>query len=162
MKNNERSLHPLAGSGLALAPIHASDNGAPLRICVLARLEPDPAVGRHVLLRELPGSRVFLGAVCDAEARIQEWVEIWVQTVEFHDLAFSSYQERLANHTFDQRWRAEYELSLANLPELVIVTGMETQNPRPVLIKRNSGQTAPSDGPISFKTYCSSLYANHT
>ena len=143
MKNNERSLHPLAGSGLALAPIHASDNGAPLRICVLARLEPDPAVGRHVLLRELPGSRVFLGAVCDAEARIQEWVEIWVQTVEFHDLAFSSYQERLANHTFDQRWRAEYELSLANLPELVIVTGMETQNPRPVLIKRNSGQTAP-------------------
>src|ERR1035441_6383016 len=119
MDNNKRPLHPLATSGLVLAPIHASEDGAPLRICVLARSEPDPAAGGFVLLRELPGSRVYLGAVCDAEARIQEWVEIWVQTVEFHDLTFSSYQERLTNHTFDQRWRSEYELTLANLPESV-------------------------------------------
>jgi hypothetical protein len=142
MDKNERPLHPLATSGLMLAPIHASADSTPLRICVLARSEPDPAAGWYVLLRELPGSRVFLGALCDAEARIQEWVEIWVQTIEFHDLAFSSYQERLTNYAFDQRWRAECELSLANLPESVIATGMETNNPSPVLIKRSTGQTA--------------------
>jgi hypothetical protein len=140
MDKNEQPLHPLATSGLMLAPIHASDDSVPVRICVLARSEPDPAAGWYVLLRELPGSRAYLGAVCDAEARIQEWVEIWVQTIEFHELAFSSYEERLSNHTFDQRWRSEYELSLANLPESVIVTGMETQNPRPVLIKRSTDQ----------------------
>lgn len=142
MDKNERPLHPLATSGLMLAPIHASGDGVPLRICVLVRSEPDPAAGWYVLLRELPGSRVYLGAVCDAEARIQEWVEIWVQIIESYDLAFSSYEERLTNRTFDQRWRSEYELCLANLPETVIVTGMETQNPSPVLIMRSSSQTA--------------------
>src|ERR1039458_1893133 len=109
MDNNERPLHPLATSGLLLAPIHASDDSAPLRICVLARSEPDSAAGWYVLLRELPGSRVYLGAVCDAEARIQEWVEIWVQTIEFHDLAFSSYQERLTNHTRSEEHTSELQ-----------------------------------------------------
>src|SRR5690242_16243443 len=100
MENNERSLHPLMPQGFVLAPIHGVPDGTPLRICVLTRTEPDTQGQSFVLLRELPGSRVYLGAICDAEARIQEWVELWVQTLELRDLAFSGYQERLANHTF--------------------------------------------------------------
>src|ERR1700687_4280809 len=82
MENNERSLLTLVPQGFVLAPIHIVHDGAPLRICVLTRSAR--AESRHslVLLRELPGSRVYLGAVCDAEARVQEWVEVWVQTLE--------------------------------------------------------------------------------
>src|ERR1019366_5466203 len=154
MDNNERPLHPLANSGLVPAPIHASDDITPVRICVLARSEPDPAAGWYVLLREVPGSRVYLGAVCDAEARIQEWVEIWVQTIEFHDLAFSSYQERLTNHTFDQRWRSEYELSLANRPAGTSARMMRCSTPSacPLTRPRRSGicisRTPPGQRPF--------------
>jgi hypothetical protein len=141
-EHDARPPHPLANTGLLLAPIQGATDGAPLRLCVLVRAEADAAAGPFVLLRELPGARVYLGAVCDAEARIQEWVEVWVQTVELRDLAFSGYQERLTNHTFDQRWRTEYELSVAKVPETIIVTGMEIKNPSPVLIKRPTASGA--------------------
>src|SRR5947208_10224297 len=134
MENAERSFHPFIPSGYLLAPIHGVDDRTALRICVLVHSEPDPVSGPFVLLRELPGSRVYLGAVCDAEARIQDWVEVWVQTLELRELAFSGYQERLANHTFDQRWRSEYEMCKATLPEAVLVTGMEEKNPSPIVI----------------------------
>src|SRR4051794_7839223 len=110
MEKIGRPVQSQVPAGFVLAPIHCASEGSPLRICILVRVKAEPASGAFVLLRELPGSRVFLGAVCDAEARIQEWVEVWVQTLELRDLAFSGYQERLANHTFDQRWRSEYEM----------------------------------------------------
>ena len=139
MANNNQPLPPSLPSGFALAPLHNCLDGIPLRLCVLVRLQADPAAGPFVLLRELPGSRVYLGVICDAQARAQEWVEIWVQTLELRDLAFSGYLERLTNHTFDQRWRSEYDLTLASMPENVIATGMETANPRPVLVQRQGG-----------------------
>ena len=89
MEINKLSLPLLPPEGHVLAPIHAADEGIPLRICILVQTKNAPASGPFVLLRELPGSRAYLGAVCDAEARIQEWVEIWVQTLEMKDLAFS-------------------------------------------------------------------------
>ena len=130
--------HPLADSGLVLAPLHSPIDTAPLRVCLLVRTEATPAHGPFVLQREVPGAQVFLGAVCDAAARIQDWVEVWVQTIEFRDLTFSGYQERLTNNVFDQRWCAEQELALAAVPDAVIVTGLEVQNPRPLLIKRRA------------------------
>ena len=138
MENAERSLHPFTPSGYVLAPIHGVDDRTPLRICVLVHSEPDPVSGPFVLLRELPGSRVYLGAVCDAEARIQDWVEVWVQTLELRELAFSSYQERLSNHAFDQRWRSECAMYKESLPQRVIATDMEEKNPGPILIKQRA------------------------
>lgn len=153
MENNERSIHSAAPPGFLLAPIHCFDEGTPLRICVLVRSEAEPAGGPFVLLHELPGSRVYLGAVCDAAARIQEWVEVWVQTLELRDLVFSNYQERLANHTFDQRWRSEYEMCRTNLPETVIVTGMEEKNPSAIIIKRCADQATPAFAPVEPTTW---------
>ncbi|HWD91470.1 MAG TPA: hypothetical protein VG938_03890 [Verrucomicrobiae bacterium] len=140
MGNDEQPLESLDPSTWQLAPIHRPDPGAPLRICVYVRPESSPVGGPFVLLRELPGSRAYLGAVCDADARVQEWVEVWVQTLELRDLAFSNYQERLTNFTFDQRWHSEYQAYLENLPESVIVTGMEENNPPPILIEKQTGQ----------------------
>src|SRR5256885_7089392 len=141
MEKAERSLHPFTPSGYVLAPIHGVDDRTPLRICLLVHSDPDPVSGPFVLLRELPGSRVYLGAVGDAEAKIQEWVEVWVQTLELRELAFSGYQERLSNHAFDQRWRSECAMFRENLPHCVIATGMEEKNPSPILIKQRGGKT---------------------
>ncbi len=132
------SPHPLAQSGFRLAPIYAGTGDVPLRICVLLRSEPDPASGAYLLLREMPGAQVYLGAVCDASERILEWVEVWVQSLELRELVFSGYHERLTNSVLDARWRAEHQLAVAQAPETVIVTGAELANPRPVLIKRRA------------------------
>ena len=104
---------------------------------MLVSVELKQGASPFVLLRELPGARVYLGAVCD-EARIQEWVEVWVQTLELRELAFSGYQERLSNHAFDQRWRAEGAALRKNIPNGLIVTWMEEENPGPIVIKRPS------------------------
>jgi hypothetical protein len=122
--------------GCVLAPIHTSTEETPLKICVLVRFESSPAAGPFILLREVPGSRVYLGAICDAEVRIQEWIEIWVQTVEMKEMAFAGYQEQLSNHVFDQYWRADCAVAKKTIPDKVIVTAMEHDNPGPILIKQ--------------------------
>jgi len=148
MENNERTGIAPIPPGFLLAPIHPSSVDSPLLLCVLTREQPDSVNGNFVLLRELPGSRVYLGAVCDAALRIQEWVEVWVQTLELRDLAFSGYQEKLSNHGFDARWKSEFEMAQATAPEDVIVTGMEQKNPTPVLIKRRATANEAARAPV--------------
>jgi len=141
-KFDQGNIHTVP-SGYLLAPVQPTPEGGLPGICVLFAEGENPPSGPLVLLRELPGSRVYLGAVCDAEARIQEWVEIWVQTLELRDLTFSHYQEQLNNQAFDQRWTAEYENQKARLPASIFVTGMETRNPAPLLIKRHGASIMP-------------------
>lgn len=131
-----------------MAPIYGLGGTAPLGICVLVQTASNAGSNPLILLRELPGARVYLGAVCDTAARIQEWLEIWVQTLELRDLTFSGYQERLSNHAFDERWRAESGRLLETLPNGVIVTGLEEKNPGPILIKRQVNPAGPSLAPV--------------
>ena len=126
-------------SDYMLAPIHRADADTPLRICVLVNPASGPAQSPFFLLRELPGSSVYLGAVCDAAGKVESWVEIWLQTLELKDSAVSGYHERLTNHVFDQRWRSEYALWNETAPNHVIATGMETEPPGPILIQQPSG-----------------------
>jgi hypothetical protein len=136
MANNERTIPRGIPPGCVLAPIHPPSDGTPLKICVLVRFESPPAAGPFILLREVPGSRVYFGAICDAEARIQEWVEIWVQTVEMKEMAFAGHLEQLSNHVFDQYWRADCAVSKDTIPDKVIITSMEHENPGPILIRQ--------------------------
>lgn len=130
--------------GYQLAPIHAENQSSPIRVCLLVGDDEKSPAGPFLLLRELPGARVYLGALCDLEGRIHEWLEIWVQALELRDLTFSNYEERLANHAFDQRWQSEYASSKSGLPDSVLVTGMEGKNPGPILILRPAkGATSP-------------------
>src|ERR1700723_3278128 len=122
MANHERTIPLEIPPGCVLAPIHTSTEETPLKICVLVRFESSPAAGPFILLREVPGSRVYLGAICDAEARLQEWIEIWVQTVEMKEMAFAGYQEQLSNHVFDQYWHADCAVAKNTIPDKVIVT----------------------------------------
>ncbi len=153
MSNIDRANHQLLPPGYLLAATHPNAEGSPLIVCVLVSTDEKSPNGPFVLLRELPGSRVYLGAVCDAEERIQEWVEVWVQTLDLRDLTFSNYQERLANHAFDERWKAEFELQKSSLPESVLVTGMETKHPGPLLIKRGTLSTSPLRAKVDFTNW---------
>src|SRR5689334_13435556 len=146
MANTAPAQSPKLPPGFSLAPIHRVDAATPLRICVLVRDQADPVGGAFLLLREQPGARVYLGAETDAEGSIRDWLEIWVQTLQYKDLSFSNYQERLSNYAFDQRWRSEYELAKASFPDDLIVTGAELKNPQPILVKKASGQ---KDGPFA-------------
>lgn len=144
MANNESLIPAQIQQGYVLAPIHALVEDTPLKICVLVRSEASPTLGSFVLLREVPGSQVYFGAVCDADSRVQEWVEIWVQTPDVKDMAFAGYQEQLTNHVFDQRWRSECAVAKKTLPARVITTAMENNNPSPVLIKHASAKESPA------------------
>jgi hypothetical protein len=135
MVTSERTRQEQLPAGILPAPVHPFSEGTPLKVCVLVRIEPDPVTGPFVTLKDFPGARVYLGAVCDARARVQDLVEIWVQTFELRDLTFSGYQERLTNFTFDQRWRAESQLCASTMAEILLATGMEESNPGPVLVK---------------------------
>jgi hypothetical protein len=133
-----------APAGYLLAPIHSGADLAPLKLCLLIQVESMPPASPFVLLREVPGSRVYLGAICDPEARIQEWVEICAQSLDIKEMAFSSYQEQLSNFVFDQRWQSECALFRDSLPAQVIATPMERENPSPVLIKQATQAGKPS------------------
>jgi hypothetical protein len=138
MANTEPTKLPRMPAGWMLAPIHPGDNLSPLAIGVLVRAD---AAAPFFLLRELPLARVYLGAICDAEARIQEWVEIWVQSLQVGDPAASSYQTQLTNVFFDQGWRAETELLKQNLPQTLVAVRMDANHAGPILIRSAAAAT---------------------
>jgi hypothetical protein len=121
--------------GYRLGPIHSVSGGVPLTMGVIVRIKADPVQGSFVVLRDLPGSRVYLGAVADVQGRIQDWLEVWVQTLDLSDPGVAGARERLENHVLDERWRRDFDRCLAGFPDHLILTGMETQNPSPVLIR---------------------------
>ncbi len=121
-------------SGCSLAPIQPDCVGA-LSMCVLVRSEPDPLGNWFVLLREIPGASVYLGAITDASGRIVDWLEIWVQTLDFRNTELINYRGQLTNTSFDQRWRKEFEDRVSRCPDVVFTTGLETSNPSPLLIQ---------------------------
>ncbi|MGH7980354.1 MAG: hypothetical protein ACREE6_13345, partial [Limisphaerales bacterium] len=124
--------------GCVLAPIHRVDDSTPLVICVLAQSGDHATENPFVLLRDLPGARIYLGAVCDAFGNIQEWVEVQVQTVDVKQLESSGRDEMLSNVFFDSRWHRDGTVLRKQLPQAVIATRMEAENPGPILIMRSS------------------------
>ena len=129
---------PALPKGCVLAPIHPADNSVPLKICVLAQTGGHATGNPFVLLRELPGVSIYLGAVCDASGSIQEWVEIQVQVVDAKQLDYSGRDELLSNAFFDSRWRLDGLVLRKQLPDAVIATRMEDESPGPILVKRSN------------------------
>lgn len=148
MANDAKSMPLEAPSGYLLAPIHSAGDGVPLTICLLVQSESSPPSSPFILLREVPGARVYLGAISDAETRIQDWVEVWVQSLETKEMAFSGYQEQLTNYAFDQRWGAECAAFRKNLPTKIVATAMEKDNPSPVLLKQGAAEGKRGRAPV--------------
>src|SRR2546429_2104145 len=85
-------------------PISQTDAGAPLRICVLVRQTPDPVAGHLVILRDLHDARVYLGCIADADGRVREWLELWVQNLDGLAASLPAYREAFSNFSLDARW----------------------------------------------------------
>jgi hypothetical protein len=136
MDQTQPPLNSQGQPGLQWAPIHSCQADTPASLCLLLQEEGQSGEGPFVLLREVPGSRVYLGGLCDAAGRVWEWLEIWVQEPEVKSATFSSQGKPLDNNAFDAHWRSEFERARNGFPDSVLVMGMENKNPRPVLIKR--------------------------
>jgi hypothetical protein len=129
-----RALYKPLPAGYLLAPIQPLPRAC-LRLCVLIRTQPNPGDAVFVLLRDLPLASVYLGAVCDQAGRLQNWVEVWVQTSQIGEISLSERRERVSNNALDQRWILECDVQQNHNPGDTIITGFEKIHPKPLLIK---------------------------
>ena len=73
---------PAQDSAIRCVPLSADEAAANLRLCAVLREQPDAATGHLILLRQTPEARVVLGAACDADGGVREWLELWLQDVD--------------------------------------------------------------------------------
>src|SRR6266700_3528883 len=123
--------HPAIPEGYAAIPIHESELGAMVRVCVLARRTPDLAAGHLVLLRDLPDAKVYLGCLTDAGGHLRQWAEIWVQNVDGLDSSLPALRETCSNQSMDERWANMAKSFRALNPDRFIQTGCEAKHPLP-------------------------------
>jgi hypothetical protein len=117
--------------GYAAAPISIEQRGAPLRLCVLVRPEPDSVGGHLVVLRSLVDARVFLGCVVDAAGTVHDWLEIWVQSAEGLAESLAAYRESLNNLALEERWRQQAAAMDRLERPMLFRTGWEGLGDRP-------------------------------
>ena len=135
MTQAEQNYSPQLPVGCYLAPVHPLVEGSPLVIGIVVRHQPDAGGSSFVLVREVPEAKAYLGAVCDGETRIQELVEIWVQSLQLEEVAFSGYEAQLSNAFFDRVWQAESSRLKQQLPHAIIATRTESHLNGPILIR---------------------------
>ena len=119
--------------GYVAIPLSAEQAASPLRLCAVVKKQPDPVAGHLVLLRDLLDAKVYMGCVVDTLGRLQQWTEIWVQTVDVMGGMANVGRESVTNKALDERWVRQVESYERLDPSAVIRTGWETQHPRPVL-----------------------------
>src|SRR5271165_6769778 len=126
--------------GYSAIPIHESEAGAMVRLCVLARQTPEPAAGHLVLLRDLPDAMVYLGCLTDAGGHLREWAEIWVQNVDGLESSLPALRETFSNRSMDERWANIAKSFSALNPRGFIQTGWESKHPLPTFLDLNRKQ----------------------
>ena len=73
---------PAQEAPIRCVPLSADEAAANLRLCAVLRELPDAATGHLILLRQTPEARVILGAMCDADGSVREWLELWMQDID--------------------------------------------------------------------------------
>ena len=73
---------PAQDTGIRCVPLSSDEAAANLRLCAALREQPDAATGHLILLRQTPEARVILGAACDGDGGVREWLELWVQDID--------------------------------------------------------------------------------
>lgn len=126
--------HQGVPQGYTVVPVNCEQVGASLKIGVLVRQEPDPVAGRLVVLRDIVDAQVFLGAVCDAAGRVQQWVEVWVQNLDGLTQVLPAYVEALSNKVLDDRWHQQAMAFDTLGTDALITTGWESTHPKPTAL----------------------------
>src|SRR4051794_19746684 len=95
--------------------------GGLLSLAVVVRETSHAEDGNLVVLRTLPTGRVFLAAMIDAQQRVHEWVEFWVQDLSALRNSLHATREELNNVEVDARWIRDVELLQKLDPSSVII-----------------------------------------
>jgi hypothetical protein len=77
-----KKITPTQDAGIRCVPLSSDEVAANLRLCAVLREQPDAAAGHLILLRQTLDARVILGAACDADGAVREWLELWVQDID--------------------------------------------------------------------------------
>lgn len=133
---------------LRYVPLFPRTCTAPIELCVAVRSEQDPAAGWLIPLFETSDAMVYLGALCDASGRRNDWLEIWVQTIAANCGRARSEIAEWNNAFLDARWRERCATLAALTPDAVFRGPWETDHPQPVYLRQPSGGTWVSFHPV--------------
>ena len=123
--------------GYHAVPVSVDQMNAPVRLCVVVRVEPDPVAGHFVLLRDTIDARVLLGGISDAQGRVHEWVELWIQDLDGLSNAVPAYVDNLTNEVLDRRWTSHTQ-SLDRMDQSPLIkTSWEEHHPPPIFLDLN-------------------------
>lgn len=115
-------------------PIDAGQLNASLQLCAVLSVNPDPATGHLVLLREGFDARVYLACICDRAGRVDRWLELSVQNLDNLGHAPHAVRESASNASLDRRW-VRISTALQQMPmSRSICTGFESVHPLPALL----------------------------
>ncbi|KPK76836.1 MAG: hypothetical protein AMJ79_05250 [Phycisphaerae bacterium SM23_30] len=120
--------------GYAAVAVNAGQTDAPLKICVLVKVKPDPVAGHLVVLRVTLDAQVLLGCITDAEGRVYQWLEVWVQNLDALQQTAPACREVLNNEILDKRWQGCLQAFEQFDEPKVIKTGWETAHPLPTFL----------------------------
>ena len=121
--------------GFVAVPIFEEEPQSAVWVGVLVARQPSPETGALVLLRDTMEARVYLGCVMDAGGRVQQWVEVWVQTVSGLKRSPAAASEALSNHVLDERWRGVAETLRSQGRDAGVWTGWEVRHPAPLFVR---------------------------
>src|SRR3954468_13538844 len=117
--------------GYVIIPVSVEQKVAPLRIGVIVKKQPDPVAGHLVMLRDLLDAQVYLGCVSDVSGRVQQWVEIWVQSTNGLAGSLPASRETLTNALLDDRWERLFRAFERLDPSTIIRGGGGAGHPKP-------------------------------
>lgn len=132
-------------SGCAAVPIVAGSTG-PVRLCVVVKLNSPAGTsgssvrvlsgpgGPFIPLRETYDASVVLGCIADIGGKVQQWVELWIQNLDYTSPKMSTAKEVFTNKTLDKRWAERADQYSKSSPGGIIRTGFEDTHPQPTVI----------------------------
>jgi len=120
--------------GYIVIPIAEDQKAAALKICIIAKSEPDPVGGYLVVLRDMFDAKLFLGCIVDASSQILEWLELWIQNAETIINTASAACQSLSNASLDNRWRQQSQAFEHLGVSAAVKTGWESEHPLPTFL----------------------------
>ena len=126
-----KKTNPAQDAGIRCVPLSTDEAAANLRLCAVLREQPDAATGHLILLRQTPEARVILGAACDADGGVREWLELWLQDID----AQPAGETLIASNTArDAAWQQLVTRLRGADPEGAFSSRSEKAPPRPVFV----------------------------
>lgn len=128
-------------------PISEDQKSAALKVCILAKIDPEPVGGHLVSLRDTLNAKVYLGCTLDASDQVHDWLELWVQSAEALFGGPTGHLDILCNAILDERWRRQVDAFSHLGGTDLVMGGWERTNPLPTFLDVGSRSPVhPKDG----------------